>query len=96
MRFPMEKVNKLFMEEFLHMKYNRPEHLKLEDDPSERKVLQAQQAMREYATELEIRELVNRKVIKLRTDLIYGPEKRGDRNYENAPLDFNYYDNISV
>ena len=78
------------------MKYNRPEHLKLEDDPSERKVLQAQQAMREYATELEIRELVNRKVIKLRTDLIYGPEKRGDRNYENAPLDFNYYDNISV
>ena len=84
------------MAEFLHLKYNRPEHLIFEDDPSERKVQQAQQAMRDYATELETRELINRKVIKLRTDLIYGPEKRSDTSYKNAPLDFNYYDNISV
>ncbi len=32
--------------------------------------------MREYAREIEIRELVNRKVMKLRCDLIYGPEKK--------------------
>jgi len=96
MRFPIEKLNSLFMAEFLHLKYNRPEHLILEDDPAERKVKQAQQAMRDFATELETRELINRKVIKLRTDLIYGPEKRSDTSYENAPLDFNYYDNISV
>ena len=94
MRFPIEKLNALFMAEFLHLKYNRPEHLILEDDPAERKVKQAQKAMRDYATELEARELINRKVIKLRTDLIYGPERKSDTSYENAPLDFNYYDNI--
>ncbi len=55
-------------------------------------------AMREYATEIEIRELINRKVMKLRCDLIYGPEPRDktvpqeNYNYENAPLNFNYYD----
>ncbi len=54
--------------------------------------------MKEYATEIEISELINRKVMKLRCDLIYGPEMREERvaienyNYENRPLDFNYYE----
>jgi hypothetical protein len=51
--------------------------------------------MKDSATEIEIRELINRKVIKLRTDLIYGPEKPR-KGYENSHIDFNYHDNISV
>jgi hypothetical protein len=53
--------------------------------------------MREYATEIEIREVINRKIMKLRCDLIYGPEKRDpqissqENNYTNEPLDFNYF-----
>lgn len=84
------------MEEYLHMKYNRPEVLKLEDDHEERKVMEAKKAMKEYAIQIEIREIINRKVMKLRTDLIYGPEKKNAPGYENPQLDFNYFDNIVV
>jgi hypothetical protein len=55
-------------------------------------------AMREYATEIEIREVINRKIMKLRCDLIYGPEKRDPQipkenyNYTNDPLNFNYFE----
>ena len=78
------------------MKYNRPEDIRrIDEGETEKKARKAQKAMREYATEVEIREMVNRKIIKLRCDLIYGPEKP-DAEYENRPLDFNYYDNISV
>ena len=44
--------------------------------------------LKEYATEIEIGEVINRKVFKLKTDLVYGPEKR-DR--KEQALDFNYY-----
>ncbi len=89
MRFPIEKVNKLFINEFLDMKYNRPEVLLLEDEgPEEKKVRKMKEEMRKYATEIEMREVINRKVMKLRCDLIYGPEKGGQ--YLNEPLDFNY------
>lgn len=32
LKYPMEKVNKMFMADFLHLKYNRPEELLLEQD----------------------------------------------------------------
>ncbi len=89
MRFPIEKVNKLFINEFLDMKYNRPEVLQLEDEgPEEKKVRKMKEEMRKYATEIEMREVINRKVMKLRCDLVYGPERVGQ--YLNEPLDFNY------
>jgi len=31
LKYPMEKVNKMFMAEYLHMKYNRPEELAIEE-----------------------------------------------------------------
>lgn len=62
----------MFMEEFLDMKYNRPEVLqRMDETEQERKARAATKAMKEYATELEIRELINRKTVKLNTYLIY-------------------------
>ena len=66
----------MILADFLHMKYNRPEELLLEENKEAQRVEKMKQAMREYATEIEIREVINRKIMKLRCDLIYGPEKR--------------------
>jgi hypothetical protein len=55
---------------------------------------EVRQALKEYATEIEMRELINRKVMKLRCDLVYGAEKRKDKSfkeYENKHLNFDYF-----
>ncbi len=57
MKYPINKMNKLFMEEFLHMKYN-----KINDDKRNLDDEKRVKALREYVTELEIRELINIKV----------------------------------
>ncbi len=93
----MEKLNKMFLADFLHLKYNRPSNeITQEETKADLKVKKMKQAMREYATEIEISEVINRKVMKLRCDMIYGAEKREGNvpkenyQYENVPLDFNY------
>lgn len=89
-RYPMEKVNRLFMEDFLKYKYDRPLVL-VDEEPEERERQALNKELKAYATQIELRELINRKVIKLRCDLIYGPEKR-DKSYKEPPLDFNIYE----
>ena len=62
----------MFMEEFLDMKYNRPEVLmRMDESEQEKRVREANKAMKDYAKEIEIREMINRKVQKLNTYLIY-------------------------
>lgn len=83
----MEKVNRLFMADFLHMQYNRPQCL-VDEDPEEIRRKEYSKALREYATEIEVHEFINRKVMALRCQLVYGPEAGGGVE----PLNFNYYE----
>ena len=71
----MEKMNKLFLDEYLEMKYKR-----FYDEDEKRK--KEKEALKEYVTEIERRELINRKVFELKSKLIYE-----DQNFK---LDFNY------
>lgn len=59
-------------------------------EPEEIKMANYRKEMKEYATEIELSEMISRKVMKLRTDLIYGPEKIEDPKV--GQLDFNYYE----
>ncbi|CDW78349.1 UNKNOWN [Stylonychia lemnae] len=76
LKIPQAKVDKLFIQEFLDMKYNK--YVEEKDDKEEQRL----QALKEYATEIERREVINRKVFQLKQKLIYGDD------VEN--LDFNY------
>ena len=87
LRYPMEKVNRLFMADFLDMQYNRPQCL-VDEDPEEMRRKEYSEALRDYATEIEVHEVINRKVMALRCQLVYGPESGG----AVEPLDFNYYE----
>ena len=84
----MEKINGMFLDEFLKFKHNRPANL-VEEDPIEIKLAETRKELKAYGTQIEIHELINRKVMKLRCNLFYGPEKQ-DLFYENKELDFNY------
>jgi hypothetical protein len=74
---PMEKMDKLYLDEFLSMKYNR-----MTDEKDEAKEKERFAALKEYATEIELREVINRKVFMLKNKLIYGED--------SSALDFNY------
>eukprot|EP00347_Sterkiella_histriomuscorum_P008380 403345319 len=77
LRFPQSKVDKLYMEEFLKMKY-----LKLVKDEGDEQREQMRQELKEYATEIERREVINRKFFQLKQKQIYGDD--------SSELDFNY------
>ncbi len=58
---PMEKMDKLYLDEFLAMKYNR-----MADEKDVEKEKERFAALKEYATEIELREVINRKVFMLK------------------------------
>ena len=66
----------------------------MEDDPQQVAQAIARKELKAYATEIEISEVLNRKVMKLRCDLIYGPEKHRDDTNHISQLDFNYYSHL--
>ena len=61
-RYPIAKVNKLFMEEFLDMKYNRV----IEDEEKEKENEEYTNALKDYVCEIDRREIINRKFQKLK------------------------------
>lgn len=75
----MKKMNDMYLNEFLHFKHNRVEdEQQAEADEARRR------ALKEYVNEIEMREVINRKVFKLKCQTVYGESA--------SSLDFNCHD----
>jgi len=72
LHFPIEKVNDMIAEEFLDWKFNANLDNETEDKEQEGRI----NKYKEYVTEIEQKEMINRKVFQMKLQLVYGPEKR--------------------